>query len=167
MIQNRNATHVTDHVCISNCDAHLGLTNLAVKLGGVVILGIRRNLACVLQEEPAVTDGVIVLFTAKAICFAAGSVTGDIGAKCTGIIQIVGAVTLSVLVGHKVVRDGLNDIFTHFAVKIGDKAVRQVVVGRCQHLVRILDGGKQSVDGCTGGFRGLTQTSITEFEAFA
>ena len=167
VVQKRNTAHITDHICISHGYTHLGFCHLAAKLGCIVILGICRNPASILQEEPAITDSIIVLFAAKAVSFATCSVPGDIGAKCASIIKVVGTVTFCVLVGNKVVGDGLQDILSHFAVKIGDKSVRQVVVCRCQHFVCVLYGCKQGVYGGAGRFRGLTQTCITEFEAFA
>ena len=57
---------------------------------------------------------------------------------------------VGVLVGDEVVRDGLEKVSAHLGVEGGNQPVREVIVGVGQHLVCVLEGGKQGIDGGTG-----------------
>ena len=138
VIDDGNTADVTDHICVGDCKAHLCLGLLTGEGSIAEILRVLGNTVCILEEEICVADCVIILFAAKTICFAACGIAGDVGAQGTCIIEVIGAVTFSVLVGDEVVCDRFKYILTHLAVEVGDEAVRKIVVGRCEDLVGIL-----------------------------
>ena len=167
VLDKRDAAHVTDHVGIGDGYAQLSFGLLLCEFGRAEAVGVRGNAVCVLQEEPGVTYCGIVFFGAEAVGFAARRLAGYVGSQRTGVIEVVGAVALGVLVGHEVVRDGLQDVPAHLAVEVGDKAVRQVVVGRSKDFVGVLQGREEGVYGGTGCLRSLAQAGVAQFEAFA
>ena len=150
VIQDGNAAHVTQHVGIGDCHAHLCLGLLLCK-GCRVCIG---DAVCVLEEQPCIADDMVVILASEAVGHA-GSAAGEVGIEGAGVIEVVGAVAVGVLVGDIVVGYGLEEVGAHLGVEVGHETVRQVVICSCKHLVCILEGGKQGIGRSTGSLGGL------------
>ena len=144
MVKNRNTTQITEHVGVCDSDTYLCLSLHLCDFFRCSI----RNPVSVLDEKPAVTDSGIVFLRTEAVSLAS-CVSGHTCTESTIIIKVLRTVRSETLVTLGMIGDTLEHVTSQFGIICACDSVRKVCICCYKHLVSVLLGCEESLDGST------------------